>query len=343
MFNNCTFVTGAQMQLSDKPTLSLAPMMDYTDRHMRYLIRLMSQHALLYTEMVTTGAILHGNRALFLKYHPLEHPLALQLGGSDPTDLAAVSRIANDQGFDEINLNIGCPSDRVQKGRFGACLMAEPELVAECIHAMQKHCQIPVTVKTRIGIDDHDSYAFLTHFIDTVAATGCNTFIIHARKAWLQGLSPKENRTVPPLSYDSVYDLKKDYPHLNIQINGGIQKHEQIQEHLKHVDGVMLGRVAVNHPYLFAEIDQRYFNVNKAMVSREEILNKYIDYAEKELQEGAPLRHLTKPLLGLYKGQPGARKWRQVLSQAFPPTLGLEIIQQALAAQKSAITKLVEL
>lgn len=252
-------------------TFSIAPMLDWTDRHYRYFARLMSAKALLYTEMVTTGAILHG-RGDYLAYNQEEHPLALQLGGSNPQDLARCAKLAAERGYDEVNLNVGCPSDRVQNGRFGACLMAEPELVAECVDAMKQVVDIPVTVKTRIGIDEQDSYEFLTYFIDIVNAKGCTDFTIHARKAWLQGLSPKENREIPPLDYERVYQLKRDYPVLNISINGGVTTLEQAQGHLAQLDGVMMGREAYQNPYILARVDQVLCGSQRAVISREDVI-----------------------------------------------------------------------
>ncbi|MBD9361411.1 tRNA dihydrouridine(20/20a) synthase DusA [Methylomonas fluvii] len=294
---------------------SVAPMLDWTDRHCRYFHRTLSRHALLYTEMVTTGAILHGNRDRHLQFSSEEHPLALQLGGSNPADLAECAKIAADYGYDEINLNVGCPSDRVQNGRFGACLMAEPELVAECVAAMRQAVSMPVTVKSRIGIDDRDSYAELTQFIQPLAAAGCDTFIVHARKAWLSGLSPKQNRDVPPLRYDVVLQLKHDFPMLNIVINGGIESLESSQELLKHVDGVMLGREVYHNPYLLAEVDRRLFNDEHAIPSRQETVLALLPYIEQQLQQGVRLHCITRHMLGLFHGVDGARAWRRHLSE----------------------------
>jgi tRNA-dihydrouridine synthase A len=295
--------------------LSIAPMMDYTDRHCRYLLRLLAPHALLHTEMITTGAILHGDRAHLLGYNPEEHPVALQLGGSDPAELAAAARIGADYGYDEINLNCGCPSDRVKQGRFGACLMAEPQTVAAGVAAMCAAVRVPVTVKTRIGIDHQDSYEALHGFVATVAAAGCRTFIIHARKAWLHGLSPEQNRTVPPLRYGVVYQLKRDFPALCISINGGINSVEQAQEHLRHVDGVMIGRTAIHDAYTVAQMDHALFPSGSPLPSRADIALSYLDYVEREFARGtARLPALTRHLLGLYHGRPGARAWRRTLS-----------------------------
>ncbi len=311
---------------------SVAPMMDYTDRHDRYFLRLISRHALLYTEMVTTQAILRGDRAFLLAYDPSEHPLALQLGGSDPDELARCARIGAEYGYDEINLNVGCPSDRVQSGRFGACLMAEPELVAACVAAMRAEVALPVTVKTRIGIDHQDSYAHLRDFVATVAEAGCGIFVVHARKAWLQGLSPKQNREIPPLRYEVVYRLKRDFPHLSIVINGGITSLAQADAHLAHVDGVMLGRAAYHQPYLLAEVDQRYYGSREPVKTRQQIITELLPYVEAWLEKGLPLNRITRHILGLFHGVPGARAWRRHLSEhAHRPGAGVEVIEQALA------------
>ena len=310
--------------------LSIAPMMDHTDRHCRYFLRLITRHTLLYTEMITATAILNGNRERLLAYSDSEHPLALQLGGSDPVELKQCATIAEDYGYDEINLNVGCPSDRVQTGSFGACLMAEPQLVAECIAAMQKVTTVPVTVKTRLGIDNHDSYDDLATFINRVSIAGCRTFIIHARKAWLKGLSPKENREVPPLNYSTVYQLKKDFPELEIIINGGFNRLEQIQEQYNYVDGVMIGRAAYHDPYLLAEVDRKIFTDKNAVKSRQHILSEFMDYVSRQLQQGVALNHMTRHILGLYQGQPGARAYRRQLGQhACRSGAGIEILKQA--------------
>jgi tRNA-dihydrouridine synthase A len=312
--------------------LSVAPMMDWTDRDFRYLLRLISQHALLYTEMVTTGALIHGNRKRFLAHDELEYPLALQLGGSDPKELAECAKMGEDAGYQEVNINVGCPSDRVQSGRFGACLMAEPELVAEGVAAMQAKVNIPVTVKTRLGIDEFDSYEFLTDFIDKVSAAGCDTFILHARNAWLKGLSPKENRDIPPLNYERVYQVKKDYPHLHIDINGGIQDLQQASEHLNHVDGVMMGRAIYHNPYLLAEADQSIFGQNNTVLSRHEVIEGMLPYIERRMQQGRPLKSITRHLLGVFQGEPGARRWRRHLSEnAHLPGAGIHVLKDALS------------
>jgi len=295
--------------------LSIAPMMDWTDRHCRFFHRLMSQHVVLYTEMVTTGALIHGNHRHLLQYNPEEHPLALQLGGSDPRDLALCAKIGEDMGYDEINLNVGCPSDRVQNGRFGACLMAEPELVAACIAAMQSAVALPVTVKCRIGIDHDDSYGALFNFVRLVSQAGCSTFIVHARKAWLNGYSPKQNREIPPLRYDKVFQLKQDFPRLNIILNGGITTWEEADSAMSQVDGVMVGREAYHNPYILADIDRRFFNAATDAKSRYQIIEQLIPYIQRQLASGTRLHSITRHVLGLFHGQPGARAWRRHLSE----------------------------
>ncbi len=310
-------------------TFSIAPMLDWTDRHYRYMARLMSAELLLYTEMVTTGAIIHG-KGDYLAYNSEEHPLALQLGGSNAHDLATCAKLAADRGYDEINLNVGCPSDRVQSGRFGACLMAEPKLVAECVTAMREVVDIPVTVKTRIGIDDLDSYQFLTEFVETVSDAGCNAFIVHARKAWLQGLSPKENREIPPLDYDRVYQLKQDHPELSISINGGVKSLDECRTHLTKLDGVMVGREAYQNPYMLAEVDQQLCGSLRPVLSRDAVLEKFIPYIEKHLQSGGRLNHISRHMTGLFQGEPGSRVWRRYISEnAHKPGAGIEVIEQA--------------
>ncbi len=315
-----------------KHIVSVAPMMDYTDRHDRYFLRLISRHILLYSEMVTTQAILHGDCDHLLAYHPSEHPLALQLGGSQPEALARCAAIGEQYGYDEINLNVGCPSDRVRSGRFGACLMAEPALVARCVAAMAAAVAVPVTVKTRIGIDRRDSYEALADFIATVAEAGCQRFIVHARKAWLQGLSPKQNREIPPLRYEVVYRLKQDFPHLEVVINGGITDLGQAEDHLRHVDGVMIGRAAYHDPYLLAEVDRRFYHDSASPKTRHQIVYELIPYVEEQLRQGLPLNRITRHILGLFHGVPGARAWRRYLSErACRPGAGVEVIEQALA------------
>ena len=322
---------------ADTHRVCVAPMMDYTDRHFRYFIRLMTRHTLLYTEMVTSGAILHGDHRRFLEFHPAEHPVALQLGGSDPEALAACARLAADYGYDEVNLNVGCPSDRVQSGRFGACLMNEPALVAECIAAMAAASPVPVTVKTRIGVDDRDSYEELVEFVRIVARAGCRVFIIHARKAWLKGLSPKENREIPPLRYDVAARLKRDFPELTIVVNGGVQTLDAMHAHLGAFDGVMVGREAVSNPYLFASVDRRFFGGEAVPFSRAEALRAWLPYLGAQLQEGVPLARMTRHALGLFHGCPGARAWRRVLSEeATRPGAGLAVLHQALDSFKAA-------
>jgi tRNA-dihydrouridine synthase A len=312
--------------------ISVAPMMEWTDRHCRYFLRQISRHALLYTEMVTTGAILHGDRARLLAYDPAEHPLAIQLGGSDPAALAECARIAESLGFDEVNLNVGCPSDRVQSGRFGACLMAEPDLVARCVEAMRTAVSIPVTVKSRIGIDDQEEWPALSGFVRTVSEAGCTRFIVHARKAWLTGLSPKENRDIPPLRYDLVYRLKEERPDLDIIINGGVASLEETDRHLDRVDGVMLGRAAYQNAYLLAEVDRRYGDGNLIPPTRHEIVQAMESYVAAELAAGTPLAAMTRHMLSLFQGIPGARAWRRHLSEnAHRPGAGLNVLRDALA------------
>jgi len=295
--------------------LSVAPMLEWTDRHFRYFLRLISRHALLYTEMVTTAAILRGDRDRLLRFHPLEHPLALQLGGSDPTALAECARIAESFGFDEVNLNVGCPSDRVQSGRFGACLMAEPDLVASCVAAMAAATVLPVTVKTRTGIDERDSYEELARFVRTVADSGCRTFIIHARKAWLKGLSPKENREIPPLCYHVVRQLKQDFPSLEIVLNGGITSLHEAAVHLHTFDGVMIGRAAYHNPYQWVGADHMLFGDHHSVPSRHEVLEALMPYVEEELAQGLRLQGIARHILGLFHGAPGGRLWRRYLSE----------------------------
>lgn len=308
-------------------------MLDWTDRHCRRFLRLLTRHGLLYTEMITTGAILHGDRRHLLGFRAEEQPVALQLGGSDPVELARCARIGEEWGYTEINLNVGCPSDRVQSGRFGACLMAEPELVAEGVAAMAAQVRIPVTVKSRIGIDHQEDYGEFAHFIETVAAAGCRTFIVHARKAWLQGLSPKENREVPPLRYDWVYRLKADFPQLEIVINGGIRDLEAAEDHLRRVDGVMIGREAYHNPWLLAEVDRRLYGDARPVPDRAGIVQGLLPYIEEELAAGVYLKHITRHILGLFQGVPGAKAWRRTLSErAHRPGAGMEVVEEALAA-----------
>ncbi|MGY4027272.1 tRNA dihydrouridine(20/20a) synthase DusA [Aeromonas rivuli] len=321
--------------ISGKPghrqTFSIAPMLDWTDRHCRYFHRLMSSQTLLYTEMVTTGAIIHG-KGDYLGYSEQEHPLSLQLGGSNPIDLAHCAKLAQQRGYDEINLNVGCPSDRVQNGRFGACLMGEPALVADCVKAMRDVVDIPVTVKTRIGIDDQDSYEFLQAFIEQVRDAGCDTFIVHARKAWLSGLSPRENREIPPLDYERVYRVKRDYPALTIALNGGVNALEQTLDHLQQVDGVMMGREAYQNPYILADVDRQLFGQTGSVPSRHEVVHMMLPYIEQELAKGNYLSHVTRHMLGLFQNMPGARAWRRHLSEnACKPGAGIQVVLDAMA------------
>lgn len=305
-------------------------MMEWTDRHCRYFLRLISRRTLLYTEMVTAEAILHGHPERLLQFDPAEHPVALQLGGSDPDRLAAAARIGAGFGYDEINLNVGCPSDRVQSGRFGACLMAEPALVEECIAAMTAKVGVPVTVKCRIGIDDQDAEESLDRFIDAAAAGGCRTFVVHARKAWLEGLSPKENRDVPPIDYGRVYRVKARRPDLTIIVNGGIESLDAAAGHLAHVDGVMLGRAAYQDPYLLAGVDPLLFGSAAAVSSRLEVLDRFMPYAEAELARGVRLNQMTRHILGLFHGQPRARAFRRYLSEtAHLDGAGMEVLRAA--------------
>ena len=296
-------------------------MMGWTDRHARYFLRLITKHSLLYTEMVNTGALLHntqkvGSQKRLLAYNAQEHPLALQLGGSDPQALALSALMVEDAGFDEVNLNVGCPSDRVKSGNFGACLMAQPERVADSVFAMKSKVGIPVTVKCRIGIDDMENYQSLEHFINIVAEGGCDTFIVHARKAWLKGLSPKQNREIPPLKYDYVYRLKSEKPELNIVINGGIKTIEAVRQQLENVDGVMIGREAYNNPYMLASVDQDiYQDTDAALKSREEIVYQMCDYIDSEITKGTKLHSITRHILGLFQGCRGAKAWRRYLSE----------------------------
>nr|WP_281378062.1 tRNA dihydrouridine(20/20a) synthase DusA [Chiayiivirga flava] len=298
--------------------LCVAPMMDWTDRHCRVFHRVLAPHARLYTEMVHANAVVLGDRARLIGFDPVERPLALQLGGSDPVLLGEATRIAVDAGYDEVNLNVGCPSDRVQSGRFGACLMREPALVAECVGAMRAAIAgrgVPVTVKCRLGVDEQEDYVALLHFIDTVASAGCDTFVVHARKAWLQGLSPKENREIPPLRYEDVYRLKRERPQLTVVINGGIASVEAAEAHLAHVDGVMLGRAAYHDPYLLHLLDRALFAPAVEPLPREALLRALRPYVEARLAQGLALKHIARHLLGLFHAQPGGRAFRQVLSE----------------------------
>lgn len=293
----------------------VAPMMDWTDRHDRYFLRLLSKHTLLYTEMITSAALVRGKALHLLEHDALEHPLAVQLGGSDPVELAEAASLAQDAGYDEVNLNVGCPSDRVQSGAFGACLMAEPELVADSISTMQARVNIPVTVKCRIGIDDQDSEEELSRFVETVSDAGCKVFIIHARKAILSGLSPKQNRQIPPLDYQRVLAIKKAFPNLCIIINGGISNLDSAAEFLAKLDGVMLGREAYQNPYILHSVDARFFHTQQSAFTRLEYLQQFIPYMETQLAKGVPLQHMTRHILGLFKGEAGGRQFRRHLSE----------------------------
>lgn len=313
-------------------------MMDRTDRHYRYFMRRITRHTLLYTEMVTTGALLHGDAARHLAYDASEHPLALQLGGDEPRALVRCARLAAEHGYDEVNLNVGCPSDRVQAGRFGACLMAEPQRVADAVATMRAAVALPITVKHRIGIDDLDRYEDMLHFVDTVAAAGCDRFSVHARKAWLHGLSPKENRTVPPLRYDDVWRLKRERPELVIEINGGILDLDQAAAHLDHVDAVMIGRAAYDDPYLFADADRRIGHDPASVApSRQQVAEAMLPYLEQHVAAGGHPRHVLRHLAGLFAGQRGARAWRRALGEgASRAGAGADVLRDALAAVSGA-------
>ena len=309
--------------------LSVAPMMDWTDTHCRAFHRVLAPHARLYTEMVHSNAVIHGDRARLLALDPSEHPVALQLGGSEPELLAQAARIGAEAGFDEINLNCGCPSDRVQAGRFGACLMREPALVADSVAAMIAACKVPVTVKCRLGVDDDHDFDHFLAFIDTIAEAGCRMFVVHARNAWLQGLSPKENREVPPLRYDWAYRLKRERPGLQVVVNGGIADSGEASAHLEHVDGAMLGRAAYHTPCILHELDVAWFGGESK--SRAELLRAYRPYVESQLERGVQLKHITRHVLGLFAGQPGGRAFRQVLSEgAHKPGAGWSLLERAL-------------
>ena len=313
-------------------------MMDWTDRHCRFFLRLLSPHARLYTEMVTAAALIHGDAARLLAFDAAEHPVALQVGGSDPMMMAEAARMAAEADYDEININVGCPSDRVQSGQFGACLMSSPDLVARCFEKMSGVMDLPVTVKTRIGIDDQDSYEFLARFVETVQAAGCKSVIVHARIAILQGLRPKDNRTVPPLDYERVYSLKRDFPDLEIILNGGISTSDQALGHLQQVDGVMIGRQAYHEPWFLVELEQTLFaGENRQAPGRHEIIELMIPYIERQLSAGAQLKHITRHMLGLFSGQPGARAWRRHLSEnAYLPGADACVLLEALAKMPKA-------
>lgn len=308
----------------------VAPMLDCTDRHERYLLRLISKHAVLYTEMVTTGALLFGDVSKFLEFNREEHPVALQLGGSDPDSMTRCAELVQEWGYDEVNINVGCPSDRVQSGRFGACLMQEPELVAANVKQMQAVVDIPVTVKCRIGVDDQDPTEALWQLVDAAAEAGCKTFLVHARKAWLKGLSPKENRNVPPLDYQLVYALKQAFPELEIIVNGGVNSLAQGREHLQHVDGVMMGREAYSNPYILADVDQQFYESGQLAVSRERVLEQYIAYTESQLAKGVRLNSMSRHVVGLFHGEPRSRLWRRHISKnAHKPGSGAEVLREA--------------
>lgn len=307
---------------------SVAPMLDWTDRHARYLLRLIAPNITLYTEMVTTGALIHGQAAYLLDFDLTEKYLVLQLGGSDPHLLAKCAKMGERHGYDEINLNVGCPSARVSAGRFGACLMLEPKLVADCVAAMQSAISLPVSVKCRLGVDDHDAYQDLWEFIEEVSAAGCQSFVIHARKAWLAGLSPKQNREIPPLCYETVRKVKKDFPHLKIILNGGIKNLTDIEQQYHGIDGMMLGRAAYGSPYFLAEIEQKYFG--SQVLTRQKIIENFIPYVHKQLQAGLKLTTMIRPLLGLFHGQPNGANFRRCLSDPSKQKMGIEIINEAL-------------
>lgn len=310
---------------------TVAPMLDWTDRHCRYFHRLLTKQALLYTEMVTTGALLNGDVERHLRFNAFEQPVALQLGGSEPKEMAACARLAEDYGYAEVNINVGCPSERVQKGAFGACLMAEPHLIADCVAAMQAAVNMPVTVKNRIGIDEQQERDSLFSFVETVAQAGCQTFIVHARKAWLKGLSPKENREIPPLNYALVYELKQAFPQLEIIINGGITTLEQCQHHLQWVDGVMVGREAYHNPWLLAQVDSQLYATPDSFNQRKAVIDAFIPYVEQQLSQGVTLAPMSKPILGLFQGIAGARYWRRYISEnAFKSNADSKILLQAM-------------
>jgi tRNA-dihydrouridine synthase A len=312
--------------------LSVAPMMDRTDRHFRYFMRQITRRTLLYTEMITTAAIVHGDRDKLLGFSEEEKPLSLQLGGDNPSELAECAKIAEDWGYDEINLNVGCPSSRVQDGHFGACLMGQPELVAKAVTTMQKSVTIPVTVKHRIGIDDRDRYEDMANFVKIVSEAGCKRFSVHARKAWLQGLSPKENRDIPPLRYEDVHRLKREFPHLFVEINGGITTLEQVREQLKFTDAVMIGRAAYDNPYLFATVDRDFYSDNSIVPTRHEVAKAMLPYIEYWRSKGWKLNVISRHMLELFAGKPGTKAWKRYISEnAYLEGAGFEVIENALA------------
>ena len=314
--------------MTSRRLLSVAPMMERTDRHCRYLLRLLSPNSWLYTEMITAAALVDGGRVHLLAFHPDEHPVALQLGGSEPEQLARAARLGEQAGYDEINLNVGCPSDRVQSGRFGAALMGEPGQVAACVRAMRRSVGVPVTVKTRLGIDHLDSYAFLRRFVDAVSDAGCRTVVVHARKALLSGLTPKQNRQIPPLNYERVHRLKSDYPFLELILNGGLDTEAKVIEQLQYVDGVMLGRQAYRNPYLLGELDSKLFE-GAPVPSRERAFRAFLPYVREQLNRGTPLRAMTRHLAGLYTGRPGGQAWRRFLGELPPGEQGFAALRQA--------------
>ena len=317
--------------------VSVAPMMDWTDKHCRYFYRLISKNVQLYTEMITTKAILRGDKNRLLDFNDGENPLVLQLGGSDPKEMAKCAIIAEDWGYDEVNINVGCPSDRVLSGSFGACLMKDPKLVAQCVEAMIERCVIPITVKHRIGIDDMESYDQLSDFISLISQKGCQHFIVHARKAWLTGLSPKENRTIPPLNYPWVYQLKKDFPKLKFTINGGIETCQDIEGHLDHVDGVMLGRSIYHNPFLLEQIELEIFKSKESTLDREHILRQFMSYIAEQSKLGVPVRSMSRHILGLYHGEANAKLFRRLLSGKF---VGLDQLNDWLDFKKNSSTEI---
>jgi len=329
----------ANTDINSARKFSVAPMLDWTDRHCRYFYRLMSQNVLLYTEMVTTGAIIHG-KGDYLGFNSEEHPVALQLGGSEAKDMAHCAEKAQQLGYDEVNINVGCPSDRVKNGSFGACLMAEPEVVAASVKAMQAAVDIPVTVKSRIGIDDMDEYEDLTRFIHIVADAGCQHFIVHARKAWLQGLSPKENREIPPLKYERVYQLKQEFPDLHISINGGIKTLEDVHNHLQYTDGVMMGREVYSNPWILTQVESELF-AQACHLTREGVVQQMIPYVERHIASGGRAWHVIRHMLGIFQGQPASRVWRRHLSEnAIKPVTQASVLTDALDAMMSTRAKL---
>ncbi|BAZ38123.1 hypothetical protein NIES4101_40580 [Calothrix sp. NIES-4101] len=339
--NQITILKSTKSPISTRANyypLSIAPMMDRTDRHYRYFMRQITRRTLLYTEMITTAAIMHGDRERLLGFSPEEKPLVLQVGGDKPQELAECARIAAEMGYDEINLNVGCPSDRVQDGNFGACLMAQPQKVADCVAAMIAAANIPVSVKHRIGIDEHDSYEDMFNFVSIVSEAGCKIFNVHARKAWLKGLSPKENRDIPPLRYTDVHRLKVDFPHLFIEINGGLKTVEQISEQLQFVDAVMVGRAAYDNPYLFAVADSQFYGENIAPLTRHQAAEAMFPYIDKWVEKGLKLNKITRHMLQLFAGQPGTRAWKQHITEySCRPGADAKVVAQALALVPNSV------